>query len=218
MHEGWNCNPLCCTFHPTCCHANNIPAMITKNTIRYRCPVTDIATKDDVHISIDIGINFHIGESEETFEEDCQRFFYNFGPNRLSELLCTEVDEDIRDFVRKTKVKNVSDMKTELTNVLLNSMKAKFIVYGVVIENIAVMNVIIPKELRESLSAATNFDVYLQKQVKLQENKMLKMVNTENKAILKLKRDNMQILFKFQHDIDVEEINCLDAEITLETN
>ena len=66
--------------------------------------------------------------------------------------------------------------------------------------------------------ATTNYDVYLQKQVKEQEYKMIKIVNSENKAILKLKRDNMQELFKLQHDIDVEEINLLNEDIKQETS
>jgi len=47
---------------------------------------------------------------------------------------------------------------------------------------------------------------------------MLRIVNHENKDILKLKRDNMQTLFALQHDIDVEEINFLNEEIIQETN
>ena len=75
--------------------------MITKNTIRFQCPVTDVPTKDNVKVSLDIGINFHIGRSPETEENDCVRFFYNFGPNRLEELLQEECDEGIRDFIKK---------------------------------------------------------------------------------------------------------------------
>jgi hypothetical protein len=37
------------------------------------------------------------------------------------------------------------------------------------------------------------------------------VTNNENKAILKLKRDNMQELFRLQHDMDVEEINVLET-------
>ena len=55
----------------------------------------------------------------------------------------------------------------------------------------------------------TQYDVYLQRQVKAQENKMLILSNNENKEILKLKRDNIQKLFALQHDLDVEEINLL---------
>jgi hypothetical protein len=38
---------------------------------------------------------------------------------------------------------------------------------------------------------------------------MLCINNEENKQILKLKRDLMQLLFTLQHDKDVEEINLL---------
>lgn len=40
--------------------------MISKNTIRFRCPITKIPTKDNVMVTMDIGINFHIGISPET--------------------------------------------------------------------------------------------------------------------------------------------------------
>jgi hypothetical protein len=46
---------------------------------------------------------------------------------------------------------------------------------------------------------------------------MLVVNNNENKQILKLKRDNMQVLFKLQHDQDVEEINALMTEVESET-
>jgi AAA15 family ATPase/GTPase len=82
-------------------------------------------------------------------------------------------------------------------------LKDRFKEYGVVIEQVNIMNVIIPRDLRIALMATTNYDVYLQKQVKEQEFKMIRIVNTENKNLLKLKRDNMQELFKLQHDIDV---------------
>jgi hypothetical protein len=74
--------------------------MVSKNTIRFKCPVTKVPTKDNVLIGLDIGINFHIGRSKETEEEDLKRFFYNFGPNRLEELLQEECEEGIRDFIR----------------------------------------------------------------------------------------------------------------------
>ena len=47
-----------------------------------------------------MGVNFHIGRSEETFQEDARRFFYNFGANRLGELLGEEMDEEVRGFIR----------------------------------------------------------------------------------------------------------------------
>ena len=69
------------------CHHKRVAVMITKNTVRYNCPVRGVPTKDNVRVSVDVGLNFHIGRSEESYEEDAKRFFYNFGPNRLAELL-----------------------------------------------------------------------------------------------------------------------------------
>ena len=66
-------------------------------------------------VSLDMGINFHIGQSKESEENDCKRFFYNFGPNRLEELLTEEMDEGIRDFIKNVRVSKVRDIKTELT-------------------------------------------------------------------------------------------------------
>jgi hypothetical protein len=88
---------------------------ISRNTIRFNCPIRDVVTKDNVHVCLDMGINFHVGRSEETLYHDAKKFFYNFGPNRLNELLAEEMDEEIRGFVRKFKVRNIRDIKTELT-------------------------------------------------------------------------------------------------------
>jgi len=74
-----------------------------------------VPTKDDVQVSLDIGVNFHIGLSESSYEADARKFFYNFGPNRLEELLQEEIDEGIRNFVRGVKVVRIRDMKTEMT-------------------------------------------------------------------------------------------------------
>lgn len=194
-----------------CCYCNykRIAVMITKNTIRFRCPILQVPTKDNVRVSIDVGINFHIGRSEETYHEDAKKFFYNFGPNRLEELLQEECEEEIRDFLKKIKVSRVRDIKTELTTSMMAELQAKFNPYGVVIEQVNIMNVILPIDLRFALMQTTTFDVFLQKQVKQQENRMLIINNNENKQMLRLKRDNIQTLMTFQHNKDVEEINLM---------
>ena len=79
-------------------------------------------TKDNVRVSLDVGVHFHIGRKEETLEEDAVRFFYNFGPNRLEELLSEDVDEEIRSFVKGIKVSKVRDVKTELTTAIRESL------------------------------------------------------------------------------------------------
>ena len=68
--------------------------------------------------------------------------------------------------MKTQKAINVRDIKTELTHNLQLDLEKKFIEYGVVIEQVNIMNVILPKEMRVSLMATTNYDVYLQMQVK----------------------------------------------------
>ena len=194
--------------------------MVTKNTVRFRCPITQIPTKDNVRVSLDVGINFHIGrleEDDDAQEEDVKRFFYNFGPNRLEELLQEECEEEIRDFCKKIKVSRIRDIKSELTVNMLENMRKKFAPYGVIIEQVNIMTVILPPDLRFALMQTTTFDVFLQKQVKEQENRMLVINNNENKTLLRLKRENMQSLMAYQHNKDVEEINLIQTEIEEKT-
>lgn len=68
-----------------CCYwfKYEVAVMISRNTIRFNCPILNVPTKDNVRVCLDVGIHFHIGRNEETLEEDALRFFYNFGPNRL---------------------------------------------------------------------------------------------------------------------------------------
>lgn len=97
-------------------------------------------------------------------------------------------------------------------------LQKSFSDYGVYIEQVNIMNVIMPRDLREFLMHTTNYDVYLQKQVKEQGYKMLKINNDENKKLLQLKRDNFQKLMTKQHEIDVAEIELIQQKIELETN
>ena len=136
---------------------------ISRNTIRFNCPIYDVVTKDNCHVVLDMGINFHIGESPETFERDAKMFFYNFGPNRLSELLGEEMDEEIRAFVRKYKVRDVRNIKTELTTEMMLVLKEKFKPFGVIIDQVNCMNIVLPKDLRWALQCTTGYDVNLQK-------------------------------------------------------
>lgn len=62
----------------------------------------------------------------------------------------------------------VRDIKQELTSQMMDELNERFNKLGVYIERVDVMNVIIPRDLREALSHATAYDVHLQNQVKYQ--------------------------------------------------
>ena len=53
------------------------------------------------------------------------------------------------------------DIKTELTFGLKTDLAEKFIGYGVVIEQVNVMTIILPKDLRIALMQTTGYDVHL---------------------------------------------------------
>jgi len=71
------------------------------------------------------------------------------------------VDEEIRTFTKEIKVSRVRDIKTELTTHMRDQLQQKFEPYGITIESVTVMNVILPRDLREFLMHTTNYDVYL---------------------------------------------------------
>ena len=148
------------------CAHKRVAGLISKNTIRFKCPVDYVPTKDNVHVSLGVGINFHIGGTTDNEEQDVVKFFYNFGPNRLEELLQEECEEHFRDFIKAVKVHRVRDIKTEMTAQICHEMGEKFKPYGVVIEQVNVMYVLLPQDIREVLMYTTQNDVYLQKQVK----------------------------------------------------
>lgn len=81
-----------------------------------------------------MGINFHIGQRAKVTnsvgapdttqdEEDIKKFFYNFGPNRLEELLTEECDEGTRNFIKGIKVSLVRDVKSEMTTTMKRNLQ-----------------------------------------------------------------------------------------------
>ena len=60
--------------------------------------------------------------------------------------------------------------------------------------------------------------MHLQKQVKEKNYNLLRIQNWEQKQFLQLRRDNMQTLFKFTHERDVEEIQQNEVTIKAETD
>jgi hypothetical protein len=146
-----------------CCYCSykRIAAMITKNAVQFNTPIEGCPTKDNVKVSVDIGVTFHIGK-EETRVKDCQAFLYSLGANKLEELLTQECEETIRNFIRRIKVSKIRDIKSELTSTLQNDLNIRFNEYGVYFEQVNVMNVIIPRDLRNALQQATTYDVLLQ--------------------------------------------------------
>jgi len=71
-----------------------------------------------------------------------------------------------------------------------DGLNKKFNSFGVYIEKVNVTNVIIPIDLRLALQQTTAYDVFLQNQVKFQENVRLRMMNDNDKTLRTLQREN----------------------------
>lgn len=153
-------------FYFSCCGCRGVKACISMNTIRFCIPINDVPTKDKVSVSLEVGVNFHIGsdpllliENPEQLQQDLAKFFYNFGPNRLEELLQEETNEEIRNFISEIRVMRLRDIKTELAYQVCQNLKRKFSPYGVQIEQVNIMSTLIPMDLRHILMNTTACDV-----------------------------------------------------------
>jgi hypothetical protein len=72
-----------------------------------------------------------------------------------------ECEEKIRMFVRKQKVTYIRDAKAEISHKILHDLNDRFNSLGVFFDNVSVINVLVPKALRESLHSTTAYDVLL---------------------------------------------------------
>lgn len=104
-----------------------------------------------------------------------------------------------------------------MTSALLHDLSEKFRPYGVVIEQVNIMKVFLPPDIRYVLSAQTTYDVNLQKDVKLKGFRLLQLKNKENKSMLTLQRDNKATISKLEHEISIASIEDLQAEVENET-
>ena len=74
-----------------------------------------------MRVSVFLGIIFHIGK-DDTRQEDCEKFLYYLGANRLEELLEQECEEAIRNYIRKTNVIRIRDIRQELTHDIMETL------------------------------------------------------------------------------------------------
>lgn len=88
-------------------------------------------------------------------------------------------------------------------------LSVKFQEFGIYFEDILIVNVIIPQDLREVLGQATTFDVHLQNQIQSNKNVVIKLENEERLKLAALKKENQKVMADLVH---VKECNEIDAE------
>ena len=100
---------------------------------------------------------------------------------------------------------------------MLNDLNGKFNDFGVFFEQVVVMSIIIPGQLRYCQQSTTAYDVHLQNQIKKHENFMIKLENTENKTLATLRKENQRILVDLRHQKEVSIVDTEEKQIRAET-
>jgi len=129
----------------------------------YDTPVKECPTLDNVNVTIDVTLVFHVDESAETLE----KFSFNLGPEGLDGMLQQVQQDAVRTMVRKRKYFEIYDLMNaahdEALEGTMKELNSSFSDYGVVITAMTVTNVHLPHGIAKDMQEATvfhNLDLY----------------------------------------------------------
>merc|ERR1719159_956334 len=133
-----------------------ISHLVPTQYIVYDTPVKECPTKDNVMVTIDVTLVLRIVTEE---EKSCYNFCYKLGPRGLDEMLKAFQEESIRGMARKRKYNEIYDLMDSQQDKQLDAQRRElndhFSQYGVVITDISVTNVHLPKEFADTMQEAT---------------------------------------------------------------
>jgi len=124
-----------------------IAYVVTQQSVCYDAPVLCCPTADDVRVSVDVTLVFHI--------VDPQKFIYRLGAKNFDEFLSGTVDEAIRMLVRKETHKTVYALRGERADIMLKMLNDKFLNAGVAFKDCKVTSVWLPDALANCLEITT---------------------------------------------------------------
>jgi len=108
-----------------------------------------------------------------------KKFVYQLGAARFDELLCAEVEENIRNFINGVWLHQVFDLKSEMAGNMMDELNRKFVEYGIQFEQCNVTDVKVNPQLMQALRERTELKFKLKNHIKEQENKKLILENEE---------------------------------------
>eukprot|EP01083_Nonionella_stella_P066333 174583_1 len=184
----------------------------------YDIPVKECPTQDNVMVTIDVTIIFRIMTEDETA---VYNFCYRLGPDKLDKMLRAFQEEEIRGMVRKRKYNEIYDLMDSQQDKQLDAQRRElndhFSNYGVVITDISVTNVHLPKEFADTMQEATvwhnrNMFKTLQQEFDLRK---IEVRETEAKEKQKLKEELEK--FTAEKDKDVADLRKKKKNVDAET-
>lgn len=131
---------------------SRVTHIITKAMTNYNVTITQIPTLDNVMIRVSVSLSFSIGPDSQSV----RRFVYTLGAFRFTDFLEAELEESIRSLVYEFDHYEVSDLKDEFAQTILQKLNKKFSeLYGVHFHKIQILQIVLPSILQERLEKNT---------------------------------------------------------------
>merc|ERR1719384_2923920 len=133
----------------------SITHMVGLQNFVYDTPVKECPTLDNVMVTIDVTIVFHVNPNDDTL----MKFAFTLGPEGLDGMLEQVQQDSVRAMVRQRKYAEVYDlMNAAHDEALVGTMKElnnSFADYGVEITAMAVTNVHLPMSIQDNMQQTT---------------------------------------------------------------
>lgn len=135
--------------------------LVTSHYIPYHFSVKSCPTKDNIKITLDVDFLLHV--------EDAENFVFNIGPENMEELLRSTQEESIRILARTVLIKDAYSLRGHEANDMLKKLNEKLNQYGIVVDQVTIANITLPKEYSDSLQTETIYGTLDLQQQKEQE-------------------------------------------------
>jgi len=167
-----------------------IAYVVTKQSNTYDAPVQNCPTSDNVRVSIDVVLVFHISNAHD--------FIYRLGAKNFDEFLSGTVDEAIRMEVRKINHKEIYNMRGEKADYMLTLMNDKFGPAGVRFTAVKITSVWLPDKLAYNLEETTKMEKGMDKLRRQNTFEMMEIKLGCDMALEEIKRRSEQVLVSEQ--------------------
>lgn len=187
-----------------------IQYLVPKQFVVYTTPVKECPTQDNVMVTIDVAIVFHIRDDPEAV----RAFVYTMGAEKLDKTIQAYQEEAVRNMVRKRSHNQIYDMMDTRQDLQLQdqirTLNEKLGKYGITVDRITVTNVHLPQDIANDLETATTWDSKL-KYDDLQQERDLKDVEykEQEKKLEQKQKDD----FDEQKENFLTDANKLRAKI-----
>lgn len=151
--------------------------MVTSHHIPYHFNIKACPTKDNVLIELEVDFLLHVSEPE--------TFVYSIGPENMEELLRATQAESVRTLVRTINVSKAYDLRGYESQDMLTTLNQKMNKYGIVVDQVTISNIQLPRDLGLSMQRETTFETKQIEQQKTQEYEL--MIHQDSNALKKIR-------------------------------